>query len=70
MTIEDDLKEIENIKALETKIDEKRKIRDEIKLENEGLLVLVSKITDEFNNMQKIVENINSNMGLYFFVHS
>ena len=69
MTIEDDLKEIENIKALATKIDEKRKIRDEIKLENEGLLVLVSKLTDEFGDIREIVENINANIGLSFSIH-
>ena len=63
MTFEDDLKEIENIKTLETKIDEKRKKRDEIKLGNEGLLVLVSKITNEFNNIRNIVEKINENIG-------
>ena len=70
MTFEDDLKEIENIKALETTIDEKRKIRDEIKLENEDLLVFVSKITNEFNNIRNIVENINANIGFSFFVHN
>ena len=69
MTFEDDLKEIENIKTLETKIDEKRKKRDEIKLENEGLLVSVSKITNEFINIRNIVENINENIGFFFSVH-
>ena len=69
MTFEDDLKEIENIKALEKTIDEKRKKRDEIKLENEDLLVSLSKITNEFNNVRNIVDNINANIGFSFFVH-